>query len=115
MAAYNQDLDDTFLELETIISHAEKYGDPKSSPVKAVPEIIMAPASLQMPAKITAAWLWHHSPISLWLKAIGVIVVVFMAGIAVGQSSLYSDFTKKLAPAEHAAPSSTSTPMAGKK
>ena len=116
MAAYNQDLDDTFVELETIISRAEKYGDPKSSPVKAgAPE--MAPASLQIPDKITAAWLWHHSPISLWLQAISVIAVVFMAGIAVGQSSLYSDLTKKPAPAEHAmpVPPNTSTPAAGKK
>ncbi|MFZ2161459.1 MAG: hypothetical protein WAW02_04500 [Sideroxyarcus sp.] len=118
MAAYNQDLDDTFLELETIISHAEKYGDPKSSPVKAgVPEIVMAPASLQMPDKVTAAWLWHHSPISLWLQAISVMAVVFMAGIAVGQSSLYSDLTRKAAPADHVthAPPSTNTPLAGKK
>ncbi len=118
MTAYNQDLDDTLVELETIISYAEKYGDPKlSQPAKGNAKVEVAPESPQMPDKITAAWLWHHSPISLWLQAMAVLGAVFMAGIAVGQSSLYSDFTKKLAPSEQAmsVPSSASAQLPEKK
>jgi hypothetical protein len=90
--AFNRDLEDTINELETIISRFDKFGDPKS------PQQTTTLSSLKIPEKITAAWIWNNAPITLWLKLAGISSLIFVAGIALGQSTLYEDVLAKLSP-----------------
>lgn len=91
--AFNRDLEDTITELETVISRFDKFGDPKAPPQADVP------ATLKLPEKVTAAWIWNNAPINLWWKLVGVAALIFVTGIAVGQSSLYAEVLAKLSPA----------------
>jgi hypothetical protein len=91
--AFNRDLEDTITELETVISRFDKFGDPKAPPQAD------APTPLQMPEKVTAAWIWNNAPITLWWKLAGVAALIFVTGIAIGQSSLYAEVLAKLSPA----------------
>ena len=65
VAAYNRDLTDTITELETLISHFDKYGDPRADPAQPPAPVPMAaaapgePPRLQPPERITPAWLWQ--------------------------------------------------------
>lgn len=45
--------------------------------------------------KITLPWLVHHLPLKLWISAAGVIAVVFIAGLQVGQISVVREFFGK--------------------
>lgn len=91
--AFNRDLEDTITELETVISRFDKFGDPKA------PLQTNAPAPLSMPEKVTAAWIWNNAPITLWWKLAGVAALVFVTGVAIGQSSLYAEVLAKFSPA----------------
>jgi hypothetical protein len=57
-------------------------------------------AELESPEfdKITLPWLVHHLPLKLWISAVGVVAIVFIAGMQVGQISLVREFLGKPAP-----------------
>ena len=102
LATYNRDLRDTVTELETLVSHFDKYGDPKAEPVaKPTPEplqqavVASLQPRLQSPEKVTPAWLWQHATVTLWLQGVGLLAASFAAGIVVGQSALYADLSAK--------------------
>lgn len=95
LAAFNRDLQDTINELTTLIGRFEKYGGPKT-----VSPPSPSTGELRWPEKITAAWLFRHAPIGLWLKFAGLLLAVLLAGITIGQSSLYHELMKKLSPDE---------------
>lgn len=45
--------------------------------------------------KITLPWLVHHLPLKLWMSAVGVVVIVFAAGVQVGQISVVRELLGK--------------------
>ena len=87
--AYERDLQDTINELQTIVEGYEKFGDPKA-PSQGSKE----QKRLEWPNKMTLAWLWHHAPVSVWWWLGGVLVTVFLLGIAIGQSTFYAQLQK---------------------
>ena len=48
--------------------------------------------------KITLPWLVHHLPLRLWISALGIVAVVFVAGVQVGQISIVREFLGKPVP-----------------
>ena len=69
-------------------------------------------SKLLPPENITPAWLWQHAPIRLWLKAIGLVLAAFSAGVLVGQSALYREVVRKLSPTSAQLNVPQSTPAA---
>lgn len=53
-------------------------------------------APLVAPEKVTLKWLYTHVPALMWVSGIGVLLVAFGTGVAVGQSDTYR---KHIAPA----------------
>jgi hypothetical protein len=104
MAAYNRDLRDTITELETLVAHFEKYGDPKAEPTSqlapessvTVPPPPIEQPKLRPPEKVTPAWLWQYAPVTLWLQGFGLLAASFVAGVAVGQSALYAELSARV-------------------
>jgi hypothetical protein len=48
--------------------------------------------------KITLPWLVHHLPLRLWISAVGIVVVVFVTGVQVGQISVVREFLGRPVP-----------------
>lgn len=86
---YNQELQDTLNELETIVEHFKKYGDPKPSTVS-VP-VAQAKSELEWPQKVTLSWLAKHAPISLWLKVGGILITAFLLGVGFSETVAYKN------------------------
>jgi hypothetical protein len=42
-------------------------------------------AEVQLPEKVTAAWLWHNVPIEFWLTLVGAFLTIFILGTRTGQ------------------------------
>ena len=42
-------------------------------------------ADLELPGRVTLAWLWQHVPASLWIWLLGLLVAAFIFGVTVGQ------------------------------
>ena len=86
---YNRDLQDTVNELDTIIDHFDRYGDPKgqTAAAPALPPL----AELEWPQKITLSWLFKHAPIDIWLKFAGALGAAFLIGIGFAQTGLYAN------------------------
>lgn len=91
LKAFNRDLQDTINEFETIIERFEKYGDSKSSANNNEKSV----KQLEWPPKMTLSWLFLHAPISLWMKASGIILASLLLGLAVGQSQMYKELSSK--------------------
>ena len=104
MSTYNRDLRDTVTELETLVAHFDKYGDPKAEPaptpaLEPVRQAAAAPieqSRLHPPEKVTPAWLWQHATVTLWLQGFGLLATSFAAGVAIGQSALYAELFAKV-------------------
>lgn len=94
-AMYQREMDDTVIELETIISNYQKFGEPeKRNSVDLKPR--------EWPAKITLAWLFHNAPLSLWIWLASALLAVFLLGTQVGQSELYKQAREAIAGAQNA-------------
>ena len=100
-ARFVRDLQDTIGELELLCSRYRQFGDPRASisPGPAAP-----PVPLTSPEKVTLAWLWQHAPVGLWVSAAGVLAVIFLFGVTLGQSKLYTELEAKLRPVAASAP-----------
>jgi hypothetical protein len=102
LAAYKRDLIDTITELETLISHFDKYGDPRAEPAPppvrgaSVPAVPTEPPKLQPPERVTPAWLWQHGTVTLWIQGLGLLGIAFVAGVGVGKSALYAELSTKV-------------------
>ena len=83
LAAYNRHLQDTIVELETIVEHYATLGEPKRH----------LPA-LKHPEKITPGWVWNNASYSLWAWFCGLLVAAFLFGVGVARSPLYAQFEK---------------------
>lgn len=90
LQVFNQALQDTIIELETIQRNFNNYGAPVLEVEKSD-----RPQELKWPEKITLYWLFKHSPLSLWVSLIGIIVVTFSFGVALGQSQLFTEIATK--------------------
>ena len=86
---YNLELQDTLNELETIVEHFSKYGDPK--PASAVVNVGQPKSELEWPQKVTLSWLAKHAPILLWLKVGGILITVFLLGIGFSETVAYKN------------------------
>ncbi|PUB72221.1 MAG: hypothetical protein DBP03_17675 [gamma proteobacterium symbiont of Ctena orbiculata] len=106
--AFNRDLQDTIVELETIVNKYDKYGDPKAA--KSTSE---EKKQLEWPQKITLSWLYTHAPFSLWAKTVGFLLAAFVLGVSVGQSQLYEEVASKFNTAEKPNNQIQSTPKSG--
>ena len=94
---FNDELDNTMIELDNVISNYEKYGDPKppaalepSAPT-AVPAVF---TTLPKPGELTWAWVRINVPFSYWGLVAGLIITV--AGLAFGAGRLYEGFASKV-------------------
>lgn len=86
---YNQDIQDTINELETIIKYFDNYGDPVGS---TIPDISIEPKpEIEYPQKVTLSWLAEHAPIGLWLKFAGILVTAFILGLGFSQTVAYKN------------------------
>ena len=83
LTAYNQDIQDTILELETIVSHYAALGEPKRN----LPE-------LKYPSRMTPGWIWANASASLWWSFMGLLVTAFLLGVGVARSPLYIQLEK---------------------
>ena len=83
LAAYNRELQDTVVELETIADHYATLGEPK----RRLP-------ALKHPEKITLGWVWNNAAPSLWGWFCGLLAAAFMLGVGVARSPLYAQFEK---------------------
>ena len=45
---------------------------------------------LQLPERMTLAWLWHHVSPSVWGSFLGLLFTAFVVGIAFSQSQIYT-------------------------
>lgn len=79
---FQTEMDDTINELDLIIDSYQKHGEPPKADSK-------KPSSAGWPEKVTLSWLYHHAPISLWLKVGTVAIAIFAAGAYVGQNEIY--------------------------
>ncbi len=79
---YKQALEDTINEISTILDKYKKYGTPTSEGAKSIHD-------LEYPQKITWGWLKTHIPVGWWFKGSAIMLSVFLAGVAVGQSTIY--------------------------
>lgn len=99
---YNQDLQDTINELETIVKYFDNYGEAKSladSNAESVPY-----KELEYPQKVTLSWLVKHAPIGLWFKFVGILFAAFVLGLGFSQTGAYANFQqlwKKESTGEH--------------
>lgn len=86
-ASYQQEMDDTAIEIEHIIASFEKRGEPKRRTKSE------SPAELESPEKVTIAWLLKYVPVSIWAGAAAVVITSFALGFAAAKT----DFFRKLA------------------
>lgn len=124
LATYNRDLQDTITELETLVTHFDKYGDPKAEPPakSAAPpshQALAPPVELSKllpPEKVTPAWLWQHATVTLWLQGAGLLAASFAIGLAVGQSALFAElYPRVTSPAATASAPSLAASSASKR
>lgn len=68
--------------------------------VTEVPEPMEKDKKLESPEfdKITLPWLVHHLPLKLWISALSIVAVAFVAGVQVGQISVVREFLGKPVP-----------------
>lgn len=48
------------------------------------------------PEKVTLQWLFVHVPVSFWLWAGSILLIVLVAGITLGSSQIYQETIKPL-------------------
>jgi hypothetical protein len=65
-----------------------------SMPPANKPAAVAEPASKEF-EKITLLWLVHHVPLKLWISAFGIVAVVFLAGVQVGQTGFLRELLGK--------------------
>src|ERR1019366_6027221 len=79
-ASYQQEIDDTIIELEFIIENYKSHGEPpKDGPSKQA-------GQLEWSHKITLAWLFRHAPWKFWTGFAGLLVAAFVLGTHVAQT-----------------------------
>ena len=91
---FNSALDDTRIELDSIISNYEKHGEPASSLPAAVPKVAIElptarPAAsplMPKPGDLTADWLRANVPFEYVKWASGALGIVFLAGMAIDRA-----------------------------
>lgn len=76
-AMYQREIEDTVIELETIISAYYKFGEPKQR---------MTPASMarEWEPRITLAWLARNAPPTFWIFLASALIAAFAIGVLVG-------------------------------
>lgn len=79
---YVLEMNDTIIELETIVDAYQKFGEPKD-PRQSDSK------PREWPAKITLSWLSQNAPLSLWGWLVSILLAAFVLGTQVGQSTLY--------------------------
>jgi hypothetical protein len=52
-------------------------------------------SELVYPDKITLPWLKKHIEVKQWIYVVGLLVSIFLAGVAFGDSKFYQDYFKK--------------------
>lgn len=65
--------------------------------VTEVPKPMEKDKKLESPEfeKVTLLWLVHHLPVKLWISALGIVAVGFVAGVQIGQISVVREFLGK--------------------
>ncbi len=87
---------ETFATLEAELNRRTADKDPVTEDAKPMEK----DKKLESPKfdKITLPWLVHHLPLRLWISALGIVAVVFVAGVQVGQISIVREFLGKPVP-----------------
>jgi hypothetical protein len=106
MVTYNRDIRDTITELQTLVTHFDKYGDSKAelaanpafeTTQQSVEGLFEKPKiGLQPPEKVTPAWLWEHAPVTLWLQGLGIVGASFLVGVSLGQSAVFAELRERV-------------------
>jgi hypothetical protein len=89
ISRFVHEINDTQIELNTIISNYDKFGAPAGKRKE-------DSNTLKAPENVTLAWLWNHVPAKLWWSAAIMFLAVLSTGIFLGQSSMYREVMDKL-------------------
>lgn len=91
---------ESFTETFTTLEAELRRRTTRDEPLTEVPKKKEENKKLESPEfdKITLPWLVQHLPLRLWISAVGIVTVVFIAGVQVGQISLVREFLGKPAP-----------------
>lgn len=52
--------------------------------------------NLEMPDRVTLAWLWRKVPLRFWFWLVGLLVAAFLFGLSVGQLDLMQDLLNQI-------------------
>ena len=87
---YRLEMDDTIIELETIVTAYKRFGEPeRPNRSDSKPR--------EWPTKITLGWLFQNAPLSLWGWLLSILLAAFLLGTQVGQSTLYKQVRDAIA------------------
>lgn len=116
--AFFDAVNQTLLELRTIIENFERYGTPpkKRGREGATPNLVDEPSMpkvspvLADPQKVTLVWLWQHVPVSMWAAAAALLGASAVAGYAFASTNLGKSVKQWFEPAPETAPSLPNRP-----
>lgn len=105
---FARDLQDTIVEIKTLIERFNRFGDPgqitPSPPTHpATSAVLDVSSELKVPERLTPAWLWQNASLSLWTTAAGALAAAFALGLTVGQSQLAQELFIKFRTSQPAA------------
>jgi len=86
---------EVFASLETELRRRTELPErTPEAPLDSAVQKSAAPASTEF-EKVTLLWLVHHIPLRLWLSALGIVFLIFVGGIHVGQLGFVREFLGK--------------------
>lgn len=82
--ALAKELGDSEIELRHFVTQYEKFGEPKSIQV-----VVEHHREVDVPERVTFAWLFRNVSVGVWASAIGCVIGAFVLGVAVARTGPY--------------------------
>jgi len=118
--AFFDAVNQTHIELRTVIENFDRYGTQAKKLGHDVPASAPAPVEaavqskisreLSEPSKVTATWLWQHVPVSMWVTALGILGATAVGGYTFASTNLGKSLKQLFAPAPETAASMQTAP-----
>lgn len=117
--AFFDAINQTLVELRTIIENFDRYGPPPKKPGHEIPTPAPIEVSTQLntspelahPPKVTASWLWQHVPAHMWLTAAGLLCAAAAAGYSFASTNVGRSIQQWFEPAPEPAMSAQPAPL----
>ncbi|MCU7844705.1 MAG: hypothetical protein KZQ93_12775 [Candidatus Thiodiazotropha sp. (ex Monitilora ramsayi)] len=84
---YNRELKDTLNELNTLVDHHKKFGEPARS----ASEQPIARANSAHNVNVTMRWLWDNVSWKFWITLCLIMLLIFTMGIRLARSKVFED------------------------